>query len=111
MCLLLFGGVLCFVAYGIDQSDPTNLYLGVVLFLVVVLSATFSWWVESRAESVMEGFKHMVPKNCRVLRDGNVVILDAAELVPGDVVDLADGDQVPADVRIVAAADLKVPLI
>jgi sodium/potassium-transporting ATPase subunit alpha len=38
MMLLLFGGVLCFVAYGIDQSDPTNLYLGVVLVAVVVLS-------------------------------------------------------------------------
>ena len=38
MLLLLFGGVLCFVAYGVDQSDPTNLYLGVVLFLVVIIS-------------------------------------------------------------------------
>jgi hypothetical protein len=38
MILLLFGGMLCFVAYGVDQSDPTNLYLGVVLVLVVVIS-------------------------------------------------------------------------
>lgn len=50
MILLLVGGALCFVAYGIDQSDPTNLYLGVVLVLVVVLSGERAgpggagWW-------------------------------------------------------------------
>jgi sodium/potassium-transporting ATPase subunit alpha len=108
MLLLLFGGALCFIAYGIDQSDPTNLYLGVVLVLVVVLSATFGYYTESRAESVMEGFKKMIPKKCKVLRDGQWAILDAEELVPGDVVELGDGDQVPADVRITSATDMKV---
>lgn len=108
MLLLLFGGVLCFVAYGVDQSDPTNLYLGVVLFLVVFLSATFGYWTEAKAEGVMEGFKKLVPKKCKVLRDGSVLILDAVELVPGDVVDLSDGDQVPADIRILTANDMQV---
>jgi sodium/potassium-transporting ATPase subunit alpha len=108
MLLLLFGGILCFVAYGIDQSDPTNLYLGVVLILVVFLSATFGYYTEAKAESTMEGFKKLVPKKCKVLRDGVMQILDAEELVPGDVVDISDGDQVPADIRIVAANDLKV---
>ena len=56
----------------------------------------------------MDGFSKMVPKKCKVLRDGSIVILDAEELVPGDVVDLSDGDQVPADIRIVSANDLKV---
>ena len=60
MMLLLFGGVLCFVAYGIDQSDPTNLYLGVVLIMVVFISATFGYLTESKADSVMEGFKKLV---------------------------------------------------
>lgn len=108
MILLLFGGALCFIAYGISQDDPTNLYLGVVLFLVVVLSATFGYYTESRADAVMEGFKKLVPKKCKVLRDGTIMVLDAEELVPGDVVDLNDGDQVPADLRVVVANDLKV---
>lgn len=108
MLLLLFGGALCFIAYGIDRSDPTNLYLGVVLFLVVILSATFGYYTESQAESVMEGFKKLVPKKCKVVRDGTVVILDAEELVPGDLVDLNDGDQVPADIRVIIANDVKV---
>ena len=108
MMLLLFGGVLCFVAYGIDQSDPTNLYLGVVLIMVVFISATFGYLTESKADSVMEGFKKLVPKKTKVLRDGNISIIDAEELVPGDVVDFGDGDQVPADIRVAAANDVKV---
>ncbi|PSC70763.1 sodium potassium-transporting ATPase subunit alpha-1 [Micractinium conductrix] len=108
MMLLLFGGVLCFVAYGIDQSDPTNLYLGVVLILVVVLSATFGYYQEAKAAGVMSGFAKLVPKKCKALRDGTIVILDAEELVPGDVVDLSDGDQVPADIRILSCNDMQV---
>lgn len=41
--LLLFGGVLCLVAFGLDRSDSSNLYLGVVLISVVVLSASFAY--------------------------------------------------------------------
>lgn len=108
MLLLLFGGVLCFVAYGIDQDDPTNVYLGVVLFLVVFISATFGYYTEAQASNVMEGFKKLVPKKCKALRDGNWTIIEAEELVPGDVVELNDGDQVPSDIRIVSATDMKV---
>ena len=46
-------------------------------------AATFGYWTEAKAEGVMEGFKKLVPKKCKVLRDGSVLILDAVELVPG----------------------------
>eukprot|EP00210_Caulerpa_lentillifera_P009308 g8872.t1 len=106
--LLIFGGCLCFVAYGIDSSDSTNLYLGVVLFGVVLITASFSHYQESRSEKIMEGFRSLIPKKCKVRRDGHQVIVDAAELVPGDIVDINDGDQVPADLRILQSTDLKV---
>jgi len=106
--LLLFGGLLCFIGYGIDQSDQTNLYLGVVLWGVVLVTATFSYLQEAKSERIMEGFKTLIPKKCKVLRDGAPAILDAEDLVPGDVVELSDGDQVPADIRIVQANELKV---
>ncbi len=44
----------------------------------------------------------------QVLRDGAMAVLDASELVPGDVVEFQEGDQVPADVRVVSAYNLKV---
>ena len=66
MILLLFGSLLSFVAYGVDPADNTNLYLGVVLILVLVLSATLGYYTEAKAESTMEGFKKLVPKKCKV---------------------------------------------
>jgi len=107
--LLLGGGVLCFVGYSIDnEKDQTNLYLGVVLFAVVIITATFSYLQEAKSEKIMEGFKSMIPKKCKCIRNGKAVILDAWELVPGDIVDLNDGDQVPADIRVLRSNELKV---
>jgi sodium/potassium-transporting ATPase subunit alpha len=107
--LLLGGGVLCFVGYSIDsEKDQTNLYLGVVLFAVVMITATFSFLQEAKSEKIMEGFKSMIPKKCKCIRNGKAVIIDAWELVPGDVVEMNDGDQVPADIRVMKSNELKV---
>nr|CAI99406.1 P-type ATPase [Flabellia petiolata] len=106
--LLLVGGVFCFTAYALSSDDDTNLYLGVVLMLVVFITATFSFLQEAKSEKIMEGFKNLIPKKCRVIRDGTTQVIDAVDLVPGDVVEMSDGDQVPADIRVIAATDLKV---
>src|SRR5690606_32013880 len=58
--------------------------------------------------SVMKGFSKMVPTKALVIRDGNRVQLDAAQLTIGDVVEVRTGDKVPADLRIVEAQGLKV---
>ena len=108
--LLLVGGIFCFIAYALSSDDDTNLYLGVVLLLVVFITATFSFLQvrvalsvriakmpflqEAKSEKIMEGFKNLIPKKCRVLRDGTTQIIDAVDLVPGDVVEMSDGDQV-----------------
>ena len=54
--LLLAGGTLCFIGYGIDtEKDATNLYLGIVLYAVVLITATFSYLQEAKSEKIMEG--------------------------------------------------------
>ncbi|XRB13570.1 sodium/potassium-transporting ATPase subunit alpha [Pseudoscourfieldia marina] len=106
--LLLGGGILCFIGYGIDSSDSVNLYLGIVLCTVVFITSTFSYLQERKSAKIMEGFKSLIPKKCNVIRDGGIVKIDALELVPGDVVEFTDGDQVPADIRVVKCNDLKV---
>ena len=106
--LLVIGGTLCFIAYGLDQTDPTNLYLGVVLYVVVLITAIFSFFQEAQSAAIMEGFKKLIPKRCRCVRNGSVVEIDATELVPGDIVVLEDGMQIPADIRVITANEMKV---
>jgi len=60
--LLLWAGAgLCFVAYGLDTSDPANLYLGIVLVIVVTLTCVVTFMQNAKSEALMEGFKNMVP--------------------------------------------------
>lgn len=60
--LLIAGGVLCFISFAINQDDRTNVYLGSVLILVVLITGTFTYFQEAKSERIMEGFKNMVPK-------------------------------------------------
>lgn len=107
--LLMFGGVLCFVGFSIDETgDPTNLYLGVVLELVTFLTCTFSYIQNAKSEAIMEGFKKMIPEQCDVIREGQVSTLDAWELVPGDIVKMKEGQKVPADIRLLRSNEVKV---
>ncbi|CAI5516948.1 unnamed protein product [Closterium sp. Naga37s-1] len=107
--LLIVAAALCFLAYGIDPAHgKENLYLGIVLVVVVVVTASFTYWQEARSEHIMESFRQLIPATSRVLRNGRVQVVDASELVPGDVVELSDGDKVPADIRLIHATDLTV---
>ena len=109
--LLLGGSLLCYIGFGIDTERPrdkSNLYLGVVLDIVVLITGIFSYMQEAKSEKIMEGFKNMIPKRCKVLRDGAIAEMEATELVKGDVVFLNEGDQIPADLRVVQSTELKV---
>lgn len=106
--LLIAGGILCWVAYALDPSDPSNMYLGIVLIAVVVITSIFGYVQEAAAAKTMDGFKSLVPRKCKVVRSGNTQVLDASDLVPGDIVHFQEGDQVPADLRVIAATSLKV---
>lgn len=102
--LLWFGSILCFIAYGIDESDikdPTNLYLGVVLAVVVTLTGIFGYYQESKSADLMGSLSKMKPKNVIVTRGGSRVELEPRYLVPGDICDLSLGMALPADLRII----------
>jgi sodium/potassium-transporting ATPase subunit alpha len=106
--LLWIGAILCFIAYGIDQRLVDNAWLGGVLLLVVLITAFFAYYQEGQASKAMEGFAKMVPDAAVVLRDGNKIRVEAAELVVGDIVEVKGGDKIPADIRIVESNNFKV---
>merc|ERR1711962_1720278 len=111
--LLWLGGILCFLAYGIQAStfeEPPddNLYLGIVLTCVVVVTGIFSYYQEAKSNKIMEGFAKMVPQFALVLRDGQKINLKAEMLVVGDVIEVKFGDRLPADIRVVECKGFKV---
>ncbi|HET6714148.1 MAG TPA: cation-transporting P-type ATPase [Actinomycetota bacterium] len=77
--------------------------LSVAIVAVIVLNAIFAFAQERRAERAAEGLRDLLPRRARVIRDGDEVEIDAAELVVGDLVLLEAGDRVSADLRIVEA--------
>jgi len=102
--LLWFGSILCFIAYGIDTNevkDPTNLYLGVVLGVVVTLTGIFGYYQESKSADLMGSLSKMKPKNVIVIRGSKKLELEPVQLVPGDICELTLGMALPADLRIV----------
>mmetsp|Transcript_875 Transcript_875/g.1102 ORF Transcript_875/g.1102 Transcript_875/m.1102 type:complete len:1011 (-) Transcript_875:34-3066(-) len=106
--LLWLGAFLCFIGYMLDSSEASNLYLGVVLVLVVVITAVFSHYQDSKASKVMDKFKNMIPPSATVIRDGEQSEVPAEDLTVGDIVKVKTGQKVPADIRLLEVANMKV---
>ena len=81
---------------------------GLVVLAVVVINGLIGFVQEYRANRAIEALRDMVPEYATTLRDGARHRVPVAELVPGDVVVLASGDKVPADLRLVAVKSLRV---
>merc|ERR1719511_138786 len=111
--LLWFGAVLCFLAYSIqaatyEDPSPDNLYLGIVLSAVVIVTGIFGYYQESKSSKIMETFKNLVPAQCLVLREGEFRSIKVDDLVVGDVVNVKSGDRIPADISVVQSSNFKV---
>jgi magnesium-transporting ATPase (P-type) len=79
-----------------------------VISAVVVLNAVIGFVQEGKAEKALQAIRHLLAPSAVVLRDGQRHEIDAAGLVPGDVVLLASGDSVPADLRLIQARNLQI---
>lgn len=82
--------------------------LGIAVWAVNIINGVFSFFQEYRAEKATEALKKILPQTTRVMRDGEEKRILAEELVPGDVIFLQEGDNIPADCRLISSADLRV---
>ena len=80
----------------------------VLLLLLTILNAVVGLRQEGKAESAMNALKSMMKATARVRRDGSESEIPAEQVVVGDVVLIAAGDEVPADGRIIAASALQI---
>ncbi len=84
--------------------------LGLAIVGVIVVNGCFSFWQAYRAEQALDALRQLLPQRVNVRREAHVADVDAAELVPGDVVLLAEGSKVPADCRILESWGIRVNL-
>lgn len=106
MILLLLGAAV--VSVVISRLSGENDVLDAVMILgIVVLNAALGLFQESKAEKALEALKKMAAPHARVIRDGVVREIPAAEVVPGDLLLLETGDAVCADGRVVESRSLK----
>jgi calcium-translocating P-type ATPase len=105
--LLWAAAALAFVA---EWQDPGSgmATLGFAIIGAILVNGLFSTWQEYRAEQAMAALQRLLPHQVKVLRDGKVHQAPAEELVPGDVLFLDDGDDVPADCRLLEAFGVRV---
>jgi calcium-translocating P-type ATPase len=82
--------------------------LGVAIFVVIAVNGLFAFFQEYRAEHAAEALRQLLPRRATVVRDGLPRVVDAAELVAGDVVVLAAGDRVTADLRLLSSIGLAI---
>src|SRR5688500_9054993 len=80
----------------------------IAILAIVVLNGVLGFVQEGRAEQALAALRKLSSPRAKAIRDGRSQNLPAAELVPGDRVDLEPGDRVPADVRLVHTAGLRV---
>ncbi|KAF9436246.1 hypothetical protein BGZ76_004474 [Entomortierella beljakovae] len=106
-CSILWVGVITFViCWRPPLSNPpnvTNLALAILILFVILLQAGFSAFQDFSTARVMSSIMDMIPADCHVIRDGQLVMIPASELVVGDRVHLLLGNKVPADMRLLQA--------
>ena len=97
---LVVAAVLAFATR--DVSD------GVIITVILLINAGLGFSQEYRSERAVEQLSHLISAKIRATRDGASTLVDVADLVPGDVVALEEGDVVPADIKLLTVEGLEV---
>ena len=114
--LLLAATGISLVAWFIERANATLGAEGgealpfdaIVIVLILIVNAVLGYIQESKAEEAVEALSQMTAPQTNVLRDGKIARINTVDVVPGDVVVLGEGDSIPADGRLLAAASLRV---
>ena len=104
--ILLAAAAISFVVACVE-GEPSEFFEPLLILLIVILNAVMGVMQESKAEKALDALKNLAAPHARVIRDGKEQIIDASELVPGDIIHLEAGDYVPADARLLESASLK----
>jgi len=107
MILILIGAAIVSFTVVCLERNWGELFEPLLIVLIVILNAIMGVVQESKAEKALEALQNMSAPHARVIRNGEEMIIDAAELVPGDIIKLEAGDFIPADARLLESTSLK----
>ena len=102
--VLIIAAVVSGVVGYMEEGKITD---SLIILVVVIVNAIIGVAQEAKAEKSLEALQKMSSHSAKVIRNGQVNVVASKELVPGDIVVLDTGDYVPADLRIIEAANLK----
>ena len=105
LLILLAAAAVSAVTNALSGESLTEVF---IILVVVLLNAVLGVIQESKAEAAIEALQSMTAAKCKVLRGGELKVIESSRLVPGDVVVLEAGDAVPADGRLLESASLKI---
>lgn len=104
--ILIAAAVISFIIACVERN-PREFFEPALILLIVILNAIMGVMQESKAEKALDALKNMSAPHARVIRNGKEEIIDASELVPGDIIKLEAGDFIPADARLLHSVSLK----
>ena len=107
MILILIAAAVVSFVIACIEGNPKEFFEPALIILIVVLNAIMGVMQESKAEKALDALKNMSAPHARVIRNGKEEVIDASELVPGDIIKLEAGDFIPADARLLHSVSLK----
>ena len=107
MILILLAAAAVSFVIACVEKNPMEFFEPALILLIVILNALMGVIQESKAEKALDALKNMSAPHARVIRDGVEQVIDAVDLVVGDIVRLEAGDFVPADARLLHSVSLK----
>ena len=107
MILILIAAAIVSFVIACVEGEPKEFFEPVLILLIVVLNAVMGVMQESKAEKALDALKGLSAPHARVIRGGEEQVIEASELVPGDIIHLEAGDFIPADARLLHSVSLK----
>lgn len=104
--ILIAAAIISFTVVCVEKNWG-ELFEPALILVIVILNAVMGVYQEGKAEKALDALKNMSAPHARVIRDGEEKIINASELVPGDIIRLEAGDFVPADARLIYSVSLK----
>lgn len=100
---MFIAAILVFIAWRpLGQPPaPANLALAIVLVIVWIVQASFSFWQDFSSSRVMASISTLLPDQCVILREGIQREIQCKDIVPGDLLKIVAGNRLPADVRFI----------